>query len=235
MARVEKDSSINPNTATLTKKEWGKLPDNALPTAGYLSRIIPGLDVELKRFIGVWEGITKIKSVSGKIQDVNLRIECGTHVSSRNFESNITVVTSSDRIREKWIIEESKNEIELSQILTPPLSVFSSALYLYDEEIGSNENPRIIYYLGNDKDDHNNVLEGIKRPSQLTLFTSSDIGIKSVDNIPPQSDPYQLMTDIRRLLFQIQSGVASPEIRSQITERASSPIYSIGTLSTYQA
>src|SRR3989344_5982360 len=233
MVRVEKDSSINPNTATLNRKKWDKLPVNALPTAGYLSRIIPGLDVELEHFIGVWEGITKIKSVSSKVQEVNLRIECGTYVSSRNFESSITVVTSSDRIREKWIIEESVDEIELSQILIPPRNVFSSALYLYDEEIETNENPRIVYYLGNDKDANNNVLEGIKRPSQLTLFTSNDIGIKSVDNIPPQSDPRNLMTDIRSLLFQIQSGVASPEIRSQITERVSSHNYTTGRLTTY--
>lgn len=230
-------SPVDPKTAMLTKRGLAKLPFDALPTTGYLARIIPDLDVDLEHFIGVWEGQTKIRGASGIVQDANLRIECGDYVSTRELRSTITVVTQMDKIRETWVLEEFEDKIALSQNLILPGSVFVRSVFQYGKLITSAteakiRHPRVEFAFGKEK--NNPSIAEIKKPSQLPLHTFNDIGILSSDYIPPQGDPISILQDLKDLFLRGHSGRAGSEIRSEVTRRIPAPFSMVGRMHSYQ-
>lgn len=222
---------IDPKTMMLTQEGQSTLPYYALPTAGYLTHLIPGLNVDLKAFIGVWEGTTKVRGNSG-FQQVSLRIECGSLVNDSSIYSTLTVVTPVDRIREIWAIEEGRQGIKFKQTLKVPGSVITSQLSGI-ELITSTSDAKIrepyLSFSLHEWLEYPNI-DQVEKPDQFPILTANDVYFDRTlsGNFPDLGDAMAIPNDLRELILKAEFGIASAELRSRITQRVPVELSKIG-------
>lgn len=234
---AESPLPIDPETGVLNQEAQATLPNNALLSAGYLARLIPGLDVDIRTFIGVWEGTTRAVGLSGP-QSVSLRIECGTLVHDLMIRSVVTVVTPQDRIRETWVIQEGRDGIEYAQGLKVPGSVLMPILkdVEYNTSVSDAKirHPRLAFTLYQTEYPNLGQIETL---SQLPIFTDGNtiLDRSRTDSFPDDSDAFTIPNNLRRLILAAESGIATSELRSRITRRVPAKLDMVGSgLFTYQ-
>lgn len=229
MAQAELGGNINPATGFLIKSELMKLPVYAMPTAGYLSRVIPGLDVDLEHFVGVWEGKTTVMVTPKIFDDAKLRIECGSEVTSQMIKSTITIISALDRIRETWVIRESKEEIDLNQKLEVVQSMTSRSVSRHLGDFTLPNRPGVKFLLGPRPEDKNPLIRTVKKPSDLPVLTSEQTGYNPNEALKKNVNvnARDIWNDLRGVIVRAKSGISSPELRSQITERNPIPLSDI--------
>lgn len=227
-ATPEVARSVNPATALLIEKKLSPLlvHPQTLPTTGFLAYVIPGLDVDLEHFVGVWEGETEVGRVSGGLQPAIVRIELGRTVSEYHIESSIEIVGLVDRGRERWTIKEmSSNDSSYRAYMELKMGFVGgmSSGQLGEEFTLDCEK----YGLSLAFSEPFLSMKDVKKPSQLPLHTTNNTsyGFTRISHTADKAG--LILLDLRDTILRAGSGIAAPEIRSRVTERTPKSLVSI--------
>lgn len=231
LATAEAVRSVNPQTALLLKKDLTPLlvHPQTLPTTGFLAHIIPGLNVNLRQFIGVWEGETTVRGTSKESQPAIIRIELGREFSPYAIKSSIDIVGLVDRRRERWIINEVFNvsgsayhasfTLEMGFVGGMTSKKLGKEFATGSETIGIRLN--FSEPLPNK--------ESIAKPGQLPLHTTEDTSYRFYSGFHSADDSALTLLDLRDSIIMATLGIAAPEIRSRLTTRTPIALECIGT------